>query len=63
MLDILIDNTRVMFDRRVFQYPVDILMGTNCAPLLSDLFIYSYVADFAQTLLNKKKKKLARLLV
>jgi hypothetical protein len=37
-------------------------MGTNCAPLLVDLFLYSYEAEFVQKLLrdnNKKKKKLA----
>ena len=34
-------------------------MGTNCAPLLADLFLYSYEADFIQKLLNQKKKKLA----
>jgi hypothetical protein len=26
-------------------------MGTNCAPLLADLFLYSYDADFIQGLL------------
>ena len=35
-------------------------MGTNCAPLLADFFLYSYEADFIQGLLQKKKKKLAR---
>jgi hypothetical protein len=35
-------------------------MDTNCAPLLADLFLYSYDADFIQGLLNKNKKKLAR---
>jgi len=35
-------------------------MGTNCAPLLADLFLYSYEADFIQGLLKKNKKKLAR---
>ena len=34
-------------------------MGTNCVPLLADLFLYSYEADFIQGLL-KKEKKLAR---
>jgi hypothetical protein len=28
-------------------------MGTNCAPLLVDLFLYSYDADFIQRLLKK----------
>jgi hypothetical protein len=35
-------------------------MGTNCAPLLADLFLYSYEADFIQGLLKKIEKKLAR---
>ena len=35
-------------------------MGTNCAPLLADLFLYSYEANFIQQLLAKKKKKIAQ---
>jgi hypothetical protein len=33
-------------------------MGKNCAPLLADLFLYSYEADFIQGLLKKNEKKL-----
>jgi hypothetical protein len=35
---------------QVFQQFVGISMGTNCAPLLADLFLYSYEAEFAQRL-------------
>ena len=35
-------------------------MGTNCAPLLADLFFYSYVAEFVQSLLKAGKKHLAQ---
>ena len=35
-------------------------MGTNCVPLLADLFLYSYEADFIQGFLKKNEKKLAR---
>ena len=35
-------------------------MGTNCAPLLADLFLYSYEANFIQGILKKNEKKLAR---
>ena len=35
-------------------------MGTNCALLLADLFLYSYEAEFIQELLKKNEKKLAR---
>jgi hypothetical protein len=34
-------------------------MGTNCAPLLADLSLYSYGAEFIQKLLLEKKKPLA----
>ena len=60
MLEFLIDNKFVIFGGRVFQQTVDIPMGTNCAPLLADLFLYSYEADFIQGILKKNGKKLAR---
>ena len=34
-------------------------MGTKCAPLQTDIFLYSYEADFKQPLLSTGKKKLA----
>ena len=60
MLEFLIDNKFVIFGGRVFQQTVGIPMGTNCAPLLADLFLYSYEVDFMQGLLKKNEKKLAR---
>jgi len=56
MLVFLIDNISVIFGGRVFQLTVDIPMGTNCAPLLVDLFLYSYEADFIKGLLKKNEK-------
>ena len=41
------------------QQTVGIPMGTNCAPLLADIFLYSYEADFIQSLLSTGKKHLA----
>ena len=60
MLEFLIDNVVVIFGERVFQQTVGIPMGTNCAPLLADLFFYSYEADLIQGLLKKNENKLAR---
>ena len=60
MLEFLIDNIFVMLGERVFQKTVGIPMGTNCAPPLADMFIYSYEADFIKGLLKKNEKKLAR---
>ena len=59
MLGFLIDNIYVVFGDQVFQQSVGIPMGTNCAPLLADLFLYSYEAEFVQKLLRDKNKKLA----
>ena len=42
------------------QHTVGILMGTNCIPLLADLFLYLYGTDFIQGLLKKNEKKLAQ---
>ena len=60
MLEFFIDNIFVTFGGRVFQQTVDIPTGTNCAPLLADLFLYSYEANFIHGLLKKNEKKLAR---
>ena len=54
MIEFLIDNIFVMFDELVFQQTVGIPMGTNCAPLLIYLFLYSYEAYFIQRLLKKR---------
>ena len=63
MLKFVIDNIFAMFGGRVFQQTVDIPMGTNCAPLLANLFFYSYEADFIQGLLKKNEKKESTFLV
>ena len=60
MLEFLIDNIFLIFGGRAFQQRVGISMGTNCGPLLADLFFYSYAADFIQGLHKKNEKKLAR---
>jgi hypothetical protein len=60
MLEFLIDNIFVIFGGRIFQQTIGIPMGTNCAPLLADLFRYSYEADVIQGLRKTNEKKLAR---
>ena len=56
MLDFLIDNIFDLFGGRVFQQTIDIPIGTNCAPLLVDLFLHAYEADFFQGLpMNKDR--------
>ena len=58
MLDFLIvvDNIFVLFGRRVFQQKIGFPMGTNCALLLTHLFLHAYDADFLQGLSRIKIK-------
>ena len=60
MLDFLIDNIFVECGGVIFQQVIGIPMGTNCAPLLVDLFLYSYESEFIQTLIKSDKRHLAK---
>jgi hypothetical protein len=55
MLGLLIDNIFVGFDNQIFQHTVGIFMDTDCAPLLGDLLLYSYEAEFIQNIYMKRK--------
>jgi len=45
MLECFIDNIFAMLGGYIFQQTVGILISTNCAPLLADVFLYSYRAS------------------
>ena len=60
MIEFLVDNIYVRFGGQLLQQMIGIPMGTNCAPLLADLFLYSYESEFLDKLINKGKRKLAR---
>lgn len=49
-LSFLLDNIFVCFDNTVYRQVVGIPMGTNCAPLVADLFLYCYERDFMLSL-------------
>ena len=55
MIEFLIDNILVECGGVIFQQAIWIPMGTNCAPLLADLFLYSYEAEFIQTPIKSGK--------
>ena len=44
------------------QQTIGVPVGTNCAPLLADLFLRAYEADFRQGILKNKDRKLAKIL-
>ena len=62
VISMLIDNIFVFFGGTLFQQVFGIPMGTNCAPLLADLFLYSYEyeSEFLQKLVKDKKIHEAR---
>ena len=45
---------------RIFWQTIGIPMVTNCAPLLTGLFLYSYEAELVQSLLKAVKKHIAQ---
>ena len=60
MIEFLVDNIYVRFGGQLFRQMVGIPMGTNCAPLLADLFLCSYENEFLDKLIKEGKRKLAR---
>ena len=62
MIEFLVDNIYVRFGGQLFRQMVGIPIGTNCAPLLADLFLYSYENEFSDKLIKEGKRELARLL-
>ena len=60
MVEFLIDNIFVKFGGCLFCQVIGIPMGTNCAPLLADLFLYSYESEFLDNMIRGGHRKLAR---
>ena len=58
MIEFLVDNIYVRFGGQLFRQMVGIPMGTNCAPLLADLFLYSYENEFLDKLIKEGKRSL-----
>lgn len=53
MLDLLINIIFVQCGGRVYLQTIGILIGTNCAPLLPDLFLHLHEADFVEDLVKR----------
>ena len=59
MIEFLIDDIYVQFGGRLFCQVIGIPMGTNCALLLADLFLYSYENEFLDNMI-KSHRRLAK---
>ena len=60
MIEFLIDNLFVQFEGCLFHQAIGIPVGTNCAPLLADLFLYSYENEFLDNVIRSGHRRLAR---
>ena len=46
----LLDNIFIIFGTKLYRQTIGIPMGTNCAPLGADLFLFCYERDFMRSL-------------
>ena len=58
MIEFLIDNIFVQFGGHLFRQAIGIPMGTNCAPLLADLFLYSYENEILDNMIRSGHRRL-----
>ena len=54
-LTFLLDNIFIQFGTKLYRQVVVIPMGTNCAPLVADLFLFCYERDFMMFLSDDKQ--------
>ena len=59
MFEFLLDIIFVVLTGKLFQHIVNIPMGINGTPLLADIFLHLYEAEFIQSLLSTERKQLA----
>ena len=55
VLAFLLDNISIRFGTKLYRQIVGIPMGTNCAPLVADLFLFCYERDFKMSLSDDKQ--------
>ena len=54
----LLDNICIRFGTKLYRQIVGIPMGTNCAPLVADLFLFCYERDFMTSLSDVKQAEI-----
>ena len=52
MLEYLIDNIYIVVGNRVFQQHIGIPMGTDCAPLLANIYLFYYEYNYMKNLMK-----------
>ena len=62
VLHYLLDNIFIRFGSKLYRQIVGIPMGTNCAPLVADLFLFCYERDFMLSLSDHNQTDIMKLL-
>ena len=55
VLTFLLDNIFIRFGTNMYRQVVEIPKGTNCAPLVADLFLFCFERDFIMSPSNDKQ--------
>ena len=55
MLTFLLDNISIRSGTKMYRQAVGMPMGTNCAPLVANLFLFCYERDFMISLSDDKQ--------
>ena len=58
-LTFLLDNIYIRFGSKLYRQIVSIPMGTNCAPLVADLFLFCYERDFMLSLSDDNQSEVS----
>ena len=53
----LLDNIYIRFGSKLYRQNAGIPLGTNCAPLVADLFLFCYERDFMKSLMKSLTKE------
>ena len=51
----MLDNIFIRFGTKLYRQVVGITMGTNCAPLVANVFLFCYERDFIMSLSDDKQ--------
>ena len=59
-LTFLLDNIYIGFGSKLYRQIVGIPMGTNCVPLVADLFLFCYERDFMLSLSDANQSEVIK---
>ena len=54
----LLDNTYIIFGTKLYRQIIGIPMGTNCASLVADLYLFCYARDFMTSFTDVKQAEI-----